>query len=355
MSKALISSNAQGSGMKNRIINGGMDISQRGTSFVSPADTTYSLDRWRLGHGTDGAFTITQASDAPSNNEFQNSLRLTVTTADTSLGASQRLAMIQMIEGYNVRDLIGRTFTFSFWVRSTKTGIHCIALRNDGLDRSYVAEYTINTSNTWEYKTITIAGGLPTAGTWNYTNGAGLICQFSIANGSDQITATTAAWVVGNLTATSNQVNCLDTIGNIFAITGVQLEVGAVATPFEHRLFGAELALCQRYYEITEVGSAGPFLCQEATDLPNRGSGVWYFKVTKRAIQNVGFVGAASDYSVRLPATSTNISATVLGATSVGNTGVRLLFSVASGITQGTYTQCFIVNSGAYVFANAEL
>jgi hypothetical protein len=234
---------------RNKIINGKMDIAQRGTNFPAIAGGTYSLDRWIQSNGTTAVLTISQQADAPSSNEFQNSLRITVTpTADTSIAAGEQARMVQFIEGYNARDLIGKTFTLSFWVRSSKTGIHCVGFRNGGaVDRSYVTEYTISAANTWEYKTITVIGGLITAGTWNWTNGIGLEVCWTLASGTT--TQTTAnAWQTGSYTATANQVNCLDTVGNIFAITGVQLEVGSVATPFEHRPVNVELALCQRYY-----------------------------------------------------------------------------------------------------------
>ena len=245
MSKAANTGNGYPSGMKNRIINGGMDISQRGTSFA--AANSYTLDRWFCSNVSDASATVTQSTDVPAGSEFQSSIRAYVDTADTSISSTQRAAFSQSIEGYNVRDLIGRTFTVSFWVRSTKTGIHCVAFRNSISDRSYVTEYTINISNTWEYKTITIIGGLITSGTWNWTNGLGCSVSWFLTAGSSFQT-TPGSWQTGNFMSTANQVNVLDTIGNIFAITGVQLELGPVATPFEHRLFGTELALCQSYY-----------------------------------------------------------------------------------------------------------
>lgn len=233
--------------LRNKIINGDMNISQRGTSFAAIANATYCLDRW-LFIGSNGAvLTASQQADVPSDNEFQNSLRLAVTTADTSIAAGEFAAIVQKIEGYNIRDLIGRTFTISFKVRSSKTGVHCVSLRNTGYDKAFVAEYTVNVANTWETKSVVVSGGLTTAGTWNWTTGMGLDVSWCLAAGSG-LQTTANAWQSGNFLATANQVNCLDTIGNIFAITGVQLEAGAVATPFEHRPSGLELSLCLRYF-----------------------------------------------------------------------------------------------------------
>lgn len=232
---------------RNKIINGKMEIAQRGTSFPGLASTTYTLDRFAVSFGGTALATVSQQGDVPTSNEFQSSLRVAITTADASIIASDFGAVFQSVEGFNARDLIGRTFTLSFWVRSSKTGSHCIALRNSGNDRSYVAEYIINVANTWEFKVITVSGGLITAGTWNWTNGSGVTVLWSLAAGT-AFQTTAGTWQTGNFLATTNQVNCLDTVGNIFAITGVQLEAGPVATPFEHRPYGAELALCQRYY-----------------------------------------------------------------------------------------------------------
>ncbi len=227
---------------KNKIINGKMDIAQRGTSFPAIASGTYTLDRWVWNAITTAVTTVSQQSDVPSANEFQSSFRAAITTADTSIAVGDFATLSQLIEGYNVRDLIGRTFTMSFWVRSSKTGVHCLRVGNSTADRSYVAEYIVNAANTWEQKSITVSGGLITAGTWNWTSGIGLTVNWILAAGATFQTSS-GAWQTGNFLATANQVNCLDTIGNIFAITGVQLEAGSVATPFEHRPYGAEFAL----------------------------------------------------------------------------------------------------------------
>lgn len=246
-------------GLRNKIINGKMEIAQRGTSFAAAADGAYTVDRWKWQQSGAVVVTVSQQADVPgSAQEFQYSLRAAITTADAAIAASDFAILNQTIEGYNVRDLLGRTFTLSFWVRSTKTGTHCVSLSNSGSDRSYVAEYTISAANTWEFKTVTISGGLPVSGTWNYLAGAGLQCRFALASGTTFHT-TANAWNTGNFLATTNQVNVLDTVGNIFAITGVQLEVGSAATPFEHRPFGAELSLCQRYFRQTGAARASQY------------------------------------------------------------------------------------------------
>lgn len=229
---------------RNRIINGKMEIAQRGTSFTATAG--YHLDRYWTHSINTAAYTTSQQTDAPVG--FQSSLRIAVTTADASIAASDLARIEQVIEGYNIADLVGRPFTLSFWVRSSKTGTHSVMLQNSANNYSYVTGYTISAANTWEFKTITVGVGLPSAGAWNYTNGGGLRVGFVLCCGSTYATATLNTWVAGEYMATTNQVNCLDTVGNIFAITGVQLEAGESATPFEHRLYGQELALCQRYF-----------------------------------------------------------------------------------------------------------
>jgi hypothetical protein len=309
-------------GFKNRIINGKMDIAQRGTSFAAVADGAYSLDRFKHEYVTSGVTTASQQADVPSSNEFQNSLRVAVTTADAAVAAGDIYILTQFIEGFNARDLIGRTFTLSFWVRSSKTGTHCVAFANDGSNRSYVAEYSINAANTWENKTITLTGGLITAGTWNWTNGAGLKVRFALMAGSTfQTTANT--WQTGNFSATSSQVNCLDSTSNIFAITGVQLEVGSVATPFEHRPYGAEFALCQRYYEVINYPNFYlPSTTATQMYLP------FGFKITKRAVPTITLPSstnaAFNNSGANITPTTWAIAATTVDGFSinVGNTSL---------------------------------
>lgn len=243
---------------RNRIINGALDVWQRGSSIpVSNIPTAaYLADRFGInGAGTSGAVTVTQQADAPSGYGFANSLRVTVTTADASIAAGDLAYLNTRLEGYTIRSLQGRTFTLSFWVKSSKTGTHCVNIGNN-IDRVYVVEYTISAANTWEFKTITVPGGLPASGTWNFANGLGLMIGWALCAGTT-FQAAGSTWGSAYAYATTSQVNVLDTVGATFAITGIQLEEGSIATPFEHRPIGTELALCQRYYWRGGRGWAG--------------------------------------------------------------------------------------------------
>jgi hypothetical protein len=241
-------------GLRNKIINGAMEVAQRGTSFTvnTGFGANYTLDRYSRIAVTSAVVTVTQSFDGPASEPtLPYSLRCTVATADPTVTASELWTLLQKIEGYSARDLIGKTFTLSFWARSAKVGTHCVAFYNNdypSADRYYVAEYNISVANTWEYKEITVIGGLITAGTWDWTNGSGLTVGWTLYCGTTR-QGVAGSWQSGWALATSSQVNVLDTIGNIFAITGVQLEVGNTPTPFEHRPFGVELGMCQRYYE----------------------------------------------------------------------------------------------------------
>jgi hypothetical protein len=238
-----------------KILNGKMDIANRGTSFAAVTSGTETLDQWRYyAAGTSAVGTISQQADAPSTNEFQNSLRFTVTTADAAIAAGDVAAIEQPIEGYFVRDLISRDIVYPFWVRSAKTGTHCVSFANSANDRSYITTYTVNAINTWELKSVTIPSGLITAGTWNWTNGTGLKARFCLAAGST-FQSSAGAWQSGNYLGTSAQVNCLDTIGNIFAVTGVELKAGLFPGAYDHRPITLEQVMCERYLPITDTDS----------------------------------------------------------------------------------------------------
>lgn len=248
-------------GLRNKVINGSMVVNQRGPSALttSPGTATFfnstkMLDRWTYWAATPAVFSVTQSTDVPATEpNLYYSQRLTVTTADVVIANNNGFSMAHIIEGYAARTLVNKTFTISFWVRSSVTGTYCLSLYNGSwpsTDESYVATYVVNAANTWEYKTITVIDGLPTTGVyWDWTSGPGLTLAWSLGTGGQFQTGSPGVWTTDWGLATIDQVNAVGTIGNIFALTGVQVEVGSVATPFEHRPFHLELALCQRYYE----------------------------------------------------------------------------------------------------------
>lgn len=231
-------------GHRRRNLNGDCRIAQLGASYAGV--NGHTIDMWSYYWGGSQVSTITQAVDAPTGSGFLYSHRSTVTTSDAAITADDFAIHRTVLEGFDVADFVGKTFTVSFWVRSAKTGVHCVALRNSGLDRSYVHEITIAAANTWENHSFTVVGGLPTGGTWNLTNGVGLEVDFVLAAGSSFHT-TADAWQTGSLLATANQVNVLDTVDNIFAVTGLQVEPGDTPTPYERRGAAAETAQVQRY------------------------------------------------------------------------------------------------------------
>ena len=239
---------------RNRIINGDMRIHQRGGTITAASATVYyGLDRFWGFAGT-GQFSMEQSTDAPDN--FLNSMKVTVTTVDSSMAASDRYMLSQPIEGLNVTDLdfgsaTAKTVTLSFWVKSSITGTFGVVLINGNATRTYVKEYTINSANTWEKKTITIAGD--TTGTWTYTNALWGSVRFCLATGSTY-QGTDSTWNAGNYISTSNQTNLMATSGATFYITGVQLEVGSTATDFEVLPYDVQLARCERYFQKIDGG-----------------------------------------------------------------------------------------------------
>jgi hypothetical protein len=238
-----------GVGFRNRIINGDMRIDQRnaGASVTLTAAVGYPVDRFIV-TATTTTLTVQQGTAAPAG--FTNSLQVTNGTG-ASPSAAQFNGFAQNIEGFNVSDLGwgaagAQTVTLSFWVRSSVTGTYAGRLGNVGDNRVYVFTYTIVAANTWEFKTITIVGD--TTGTWNTNNTRGIQLLFDLGSGSN-FNGTAGSWGTSNSTRTSGSVNWTATSSATFNITGVQLEAGSVATPFERRDYGRELMMCQRYFQ----------------------------------------------------------------------------------------------------------
>ena len=244
---------------KNRIINGNMSIDQRnaGASVTNVGSaSTYTLDRWFYFASQASKFTVQQDAGAVTPPVgFNDYLGITSSSAYT-VGSSEIFLLAQHIEGYNVADLgwgtaNAKTVTLSFWVRSSLTGTFGGSLRNDASNRSYPFTYTISVANTWEQKSITVAGD--TSGTWLTTNGTGIRLAFGLGMGST-FSGTAGAWAAGNFISATGATSVVGTNGATFYITGVQLEVGSTATSFDYRPYGTELALCQRYYFTQDSG-----------------------------------------------------------------------------------------------------
>jgi hypothetical protein len=282
--------------MRNRIINGAMTISQRnGTSSITPtADDTFSLDRWAAGINVASKFSIQQnAGSVTPPVGFTNYLGVT-SLSSYSVAAGDVMVLKQTIEGFNIADLgwgtaNAATVTLSFWVRSSLTGTFGGTFMNSAQNRAYPFTYTISSANTWEQKSITIAGD--TTGTWVTNNGAGIKLGFQLGVGST-FTGTAGAWAASNLWGATGSVSVVGTNGATFYITGVQLERGTQATSFEYRQYGEELLLCQRYAASTfPIGTAwgqnrGAAGCVIAGGTGNTGYGVqlpWRFPVRMRA------------------------------------------------------------------------
>jgi hypothetical protein len=293
-------------GFRNRLINSDMRIDQRNAgASVTPTTTTYTLDRWEFSTSTGSRVSIVQSSIAPVG--FTNSLGVTSLSA-YSVVSSDFLMLRQKIEGFNCSDLAwgtanAQTIAVSFWVRSSLTGTFGGALTNSAQNRSYPFNYTINAANTWEQKTVTIAGD--TTGTWLTNNGVGIEVRFSLGMGST-FSSTAGAWAAGNFASVTGAVSVVGTNGATFFITGVQLEAGSVATPFERRPFGTELALCQRYFEKsyaleTAVGTATFTNIVDgiaaASGTTNCFGNDVFFKVTKRALPTVVVFTASAGVS----------------------------------------------------------
>jgi hypothetical protein len=305
-------------GFKNRIINGGMVIDQRnaGASVNLTSGGVFVTDRFNCYEDTDGTMTgqqvLKSASSGNAPTGFSSSLLFTTGTADASLSASQYAAFVQTIEGLNLSDLdwgtaSASTITLSFYVKSSLTGTFSGSLRNSASNRSYVFTYTISAANTWEQKTITIAGD--TSGTWLTTNGVGIGLLFSLGVGSTFSSSTTNAWQAGNFFSVTGSTSVIGTAGATFYITGVQLEKGSTATSFDFRDYGRELMMCQRYYEIGQARWRG---------YDTNAVVIWmnFFKATKRA--NPTMTGTSSPGSSALDTTAFSLQSQGVGTVDTG-------------------------------------
>jgi hypothetical protein len=325
--------------MRNRIINGAMTIDQRNAgASVTLTASAYTLDRWRaeVSPGTGGAYSVQRSSLAPVG--FTNSALITVTTADSSIASTDYYDIQQFVEGFNIADLgwgtaNAQTITVSFWVRSSVTGTFAGSIGNSAANRSYVFTYSIAAANTFEYKTITIPGD--TSGTWLTDNGRGILLTFDLGNGSSY-QASAGAWVAQYAVGTASSVKLISTAGATFYITGVQLEVGTVATPFERRLYGTEWMLCQRYcqkFDVFPEASFDAFMTYFGGSLAL--SSVKRLTTTMRASPTASFANAGIEYySYAGVWTATTLAAVIRSAE------MYYIYCAADGDGRGKLVRC---------------
>jgi hypothetical protein len=329
-------------GFKNRLINGSMVIDQRNAGAavsVTTTGNTYAVDRWMSQNTQASKITIQQNAGAvtpPAG--FTNYTGVTVgAAANVTVGAGDYFLYSQSIEANNFADFgwggsNAVSATLSFWVRSSIAGTFGGSLEN-GTDRAYPFSYTINSVNTWEYKTVLVAA--PAAGgTWGTGTNSAIIVRLSIGTGSTY-SGTAGAWANSRYFSATGATNLISTNNATFYFTGVQLEKGSTATSFDYRPYGTELALCQRYYyRLNASSSASPFYpCNISTTTLAFATANYpvSMRVPPTAMDQTG---TAANYTIGHLATATTLSAVPVYAGGTVNSG-RINCTVASGLTAG--------------------
>ena len=351
-------------GRRNLIINGAMQLWQRGTSTTGlTGGNNFLVDRFKWKISTNGTWRIDQSTDTP-NDSFKYSFKAECTTADTSIGNGDQLRLLTSLEGQDLVHLAygssaAKKTTLSFWIKCSKAATYAITLEA-GSGRNYTVHYTVDTANTWEYKTITIAGDTSTA-LANQDNNAGITYSWWFGVGTSyDADETQDAWytdtdysgLTGGVTT-----NLADTVNANVYITGVQLEVGDKATPFEHRSYGEELALCQRYFfNLADGGS---------NDGGDIGTGTLFnstvlmcavnFPVTMRAQPTLDHATDTGGYRFWRNGTSDDFNGWTYWYDAHVNGGALQAESNISG-TSGQGGRVVVLNSGSgYVHFDAEL
>jgi hypothetical protein len=346
-------------GMKNRIINGAMVIDQRnaGASVTPTAGTVvYTVDRWLAFQNQSSRFSVQQnAGSVTPPTGFTNYLGVTSLAATTPASGDINV-LAQRIEGFNTADLgfgtaSASSVTLSFWVRSSLTGTFGASIKNSAGNRSYPFSFVINSANTWEQKSVTIAGD--TSGTWLTNNGIGLIITFDLGSGSTY-KGTANSWAASDLFAPTGSTNVVGTNGATFYITGVQLEKGSTATSFDYRPYGTELALCQRYYYRITPGTNTPFGSGFNASATRHYGQIFFPVMMRTAPTSLEQTGTAADYKIVYLLTATTCSSVpAFDAASVNTANIT--YTVASGLTAGQGGFAAGSNATGYLGFSAEL
>lgn len=341
--------------LRNFLINGAPDFWQRGTSFATIADGTYTADQWAyFKTATTAVHTVSRDASlvptlAQSGFVSSWSLKVACTTADAAVAAGDIAYIRQAIEGYDWAQIKNLAVTLTFWVYSTKTGTSCVAFRNNGNDRSYVAEYTISSTLTWEKKTVTLTLN-PSGGTDDFTNGAGLKISWPLICGSTFQT-TASAWQTGNFHGTSNQVNHCDNTANVFQLAQVQLTIGSTAPSTFNRAggsVGTEMKLCERYYEKSYAVSTNPGTVTSVGYTLHRGAvtgtdyGKIKFSTRKRAVPTMTYYSDVTGASGKVRDNSTVADITP-SDNGVGEASANFTFSTTA---TNSYSWHWVADAG---------
>ena len=346
--------NINAGGGDNFIINGGMTVSQRGSSFTNPSSNAYCLDRYAIQwSGISPQFTVSQDTSTPDGEGFYKSLKIATSNTQTPSGG-QGAFMYQKVEGNNISNIMfgtsnAKRLVLSFYVKSSKTGTYSVGFHNNGFDRNLVSEYTISSANTWEKKTITFVGD--TSGTWTTDTSIGMGVYFHLSNGDgSNTTSTLDSWQSGNnYLGSQSQVNLWDSSSATWFITGVQLEVGQNATEFEHEPFERTLKKCQRYFQAWdndgEPVGAGMFYGT------NQVIGHMPFRTTMRSAPSVT-VSNVAWLRVYVPGSAVNSNSTTAHLDNIKTEGARINVGVSGTSGHGMYSQ---IQGSYYIHLSAEL
>jgi hypothetical protein len=344
---------------KNRIINGAMMIDQRNAgASVTITTSAYTLDRWQGGASQTSKYSVQQNAGAvtpPAG--FINYLGVT-SLSSYSVLSSDNFFLQQPIEGLNVADFGWGTVnavavTLSFWVRSSLTGTFGGTLVNSANNYAYPFTYAISAANTWEQKTVTVAG--PTAGTWLTTNGVGVRLNFGLGCGATN-SGTAGAWVASNFTSATGAVSVVGTNGATFYITGVQLEKGTQATSFDYRAYGTEELLCKRYFETLSSVNGSSTYVNFLNGGANSGTQARYvlnYSVQKRAAPSVTFT-TASGFSAQPGNDSGLLACTAITSEHLGVNACQVTVTVSSGLTAGQCSRLISNNNNTSVISIAS-
>jgi len=350
---------------RNRIINGDMRIDQRGmgVSRLGNATDGFTVDRWRFDSSNPDRFTSQQLEDGPAG--FKHSIRVTTTTAFSPTAAQ---FFSQNIEGYNVQEFkfgssSALTFTFSFWVKASIAGTYSLAFTNNSNNYNYPTTYVVSSANTWEYKTVTVTG--PTAGSWGSTNEVGLRVKFNLGS-SSVYDGTANTWVAQDRNTVAGTVAISSTLNAYLQFTGVQLEMGSVATPFEYRPMPQELTMCERYYQRTDWWGRGTNHYLEDGSW-NARSGMtshvkrngyydafWNYRIEMRADPTVVYYGSTAINKVRveIPGVNNKESTINIEAASAGRNGIYIRHNELVNGADGEWTSS---SGNAMLRVNLEL